>query len=168
MTLAHDLLDQARHLARRERRKPKQASLRRAISTAYYALFHLLADEASRMIVRGHGPTSARSLVFRAFAHEEMRDASNAFSAPKPQSRVVSIVNGSVPSDLQDVASAFVELHQRRNEADYDISRRFSRAEVIGLMKVVEDAFQKWESVRDSTEGRAYLTALLLWRKRRG
>jgi hypothetical protein len=30
MTLAKDLLEQADHLARREKRKPKQASLRRA------------------------------------------------------------------------------------------------------------------------------------------
>ena len=31
--------------------KPKQASLRRALSTAYYALFHLLVDEATKMFV---------------------------------------------------------------------------------------------------------------------
>jgi len=39
MNLAEDLLEQANHLARRERGKPKQASLRRAVSTAYYACF---------------------------------------------------------------------------------------------------------------------------------
>jgi len=46
MTFAKDLLEQANHLARREQRKPKQARLRRAVSTAYYAVFHLLVAEA--------------------------------------------------------------------------------------------------------------------------
>ena len=48
MAFPGDLLEQAKHLSKRERRKPKQASLRRAVSTAYYALFHLLIEEATR------------------------------------------------------------------------------------------------------------------------
>jgi uncharacterized protein (UPF0332 family) len=46
-SFADDLLQQAYHLARKERLNPRQASLRRAVSTAYYALFHLLIDEAT-------------------------------------------------------------------------------------------------------------------------
>ena len=46
MSLQQDLLRQARHLATKEPRRPSQASLRRAVSAAYYALFHLLVDEA--------------------------------------------------------------------------------------------------------------------------
>jgi hypothetical protein len=46
MAFADDLPEQAYHLGRRERKNPIQASLRRAVSTAYYALFHLLIDEA--------------------------------------------------------------------------------------------------------------------------
>jgi hypothetical protein len=42
------LLEQAVTLARLDARRPKQANLRRAISAAYYALFHLLVDEACR------------------------------------------------------------------------------------------------------------------------
>ena len=38
MSLHQDLLAQARHLLRKEPRRPKQASLRRAVSAAYYAL----------------------------------------------------------------------------------------------------------------------------------
>jgi uncharacterized protein (UPF0332 family) len=42
------LLEQAVTLARLDSRRPKQANLRRSISAAYYALFHLLIDEACR------------------------------------------------------------------------------------------------------------------------
>ena len=46
MAFADDLLEQAYHLANKENDNPTQASLRRSVSTAYYALFHLLIDEA--------------------------------------------------------------------------------------------------------------------------
>jgi hypothetical protein len=48
MPFPNDLLEQARHLANREPKRPKQASLRRAVSTAYYALFHLLSMETAK------------------------------------------------------------------------------------------------------------------------
>jgi hypothetical protein len=41
-----DLLEQAVRLAMLDVRRPKQANLRRAVSSAYYAVFHLLVDEA--------------------------------------------------------------------------------------------------------------------------
>ena len=44
-----DLLDQAVSLAKLDAKKPKQANLRRAVSSTYYALFHLLVDEACRI-----------------------------------------------------------------------------------------------------------------------
>jgi hypothetical protein len=47
MAFAKDLLQQAFLLLNKESKNPKQASLRLAVSTAYYALFHLLIHEAS-------------------------------------------------------------------------------------------------------------------------
>jgi hypothetical protein len=47
-----DLLDLARHLVDRNPGAPIQADLRRAVSTAYYAVFHLLISETvTRYIV---------------------------------------------------------------------------------------------------------------------
>jgi uncharacterized protein (UPF0332 family) len=53
VSLAADLVDQAAHLTALERGRPKQASLRRAVSSAYYSLFHLIVDDASRYLVVG-------------------------------------------------------------------------------------------------------------------
>ena len=55
MPFPNDLLEQARHLANREPKRPKQASLRRAVSAAYYALFHLLAAETAKNWKRAAG-----------------------------------------------------------------------------------------------------------------
>ncbi len=46
MAYHDDLLRQALQLVHKEPRNPRQASLRRAVSTAYYALFYLLISEA--------------------------------------------------------------------------------------------------------------------------
>ncbi|MYK85141.1 MAG: hypothetical protein F4025_01730 [Synechococcus sp. SB0669_bin_7] len=51
MSLAADLLQQARHLINRDLRRPRQANLRRSISTAYYSLFSLLVDAAAVAMV---------------------------------------------------------------------------------------------------------------------
>jgi hypothetical protein len=77
-SLPEHLLEQAKHLARRERTRPRQASLRRAISAAYYALFHLLIRDAVRQL----GPNLNEDLFNRAyrwFDHGTMNRVAKAF-----------------------------------------------------------------------------------------
>ena len=71
MAFAHDLLEQARHLASPEPMRPRQASLRRTISTAYYALFHLLTTAA---VMNWRTPRH-RAQLARAFEHRRMNEA---------------------------------------------------------------------------------------------
>src|SRR5208282_4642032 len=73
MPLANDLLEQAYHLAKREPKRPRQASLRRAVSSSYYALFHLLVSEATRNWKQAH----QRPALGRYFEHGKMANASN-------------------------------------------------------------------------------------------
>lgn len=62
--------------------RPRQATLRRTISTAYYALFHLLVSEAtSRMGLRGPDAKRFQRGLGRAFEHETMKLASAAIKA---------------------------------------------------------------------------------------
>ena len=72
MGLAQDLLEQANHLANREPKRPRQASLRRAVSTAYYALFHLLVSDA----ISHWNKPQQRARMARGFEHTAMKDAS--------------------------------------------------------------------------------------------
>ncbi|QPN65919.1 hypothetical protein [Synechococcus sp. CBW1006] len=51
MSLANDLLTTAGQLAQLHERRPRQADLRRELSTAYYALFHGLAETAADRLV---------------------------------------------------------------------------------------------------------------------
>jgi hypothetical protein len=109
MSLHHDLLEQAEHLARREKLRPKQASLRRAISSAYYALFHLLVDAATRFIATGSRDGLRRQLA-RNFDNAAMKSASQAFAAANGKHPWVYALGRPPSMDLVDVASAFVAV----------------------------------------------------------
>ena len=78
MTLPRDLLDQAAHLAARESKRPRQASLRRAVSAAYYALFHLLIAEGAKQLSPPK-PEGLRLLTQRAYNHGDMRQVCLSF-----------------------------------------------------------------------------------------
>ncbi|MGA3186902.1 MAG: hypothetical protein ABSF22_07300 [Bryobacteraceae bacterium] len=71
MPFADDLLKDAYHLAARGGKKPKQSSLRRAVSTAYYALFHLLIAD----FVVNWKTTGQRARLGRMFEHRKMSQA---------------------------------------------------------------------------------------------
>ena len=161
MSLHRDLLDQARHLVNREPRRPKQASLRRAISTAYYALYHLLVAEATRVLVR---KAELRNRFARAFEHANLKSASRAFANPQPN-QLPNLTGGApIPPDLEVVANAVIDLQEARHEADYNVGQRFGRLEASNLIAQAEAAFQAWQRVRTNPISHNYLAALLLWK----
>ncbi|HWE93212.1 MAG TPA: hypothetical protein VG269_04495 [Tepidisphaeraceae bacterium] len=162
MSLALDLLEQARHLSKRERRRPRQASLRRAISAAYYAMFHLLTQEASASLV---ARPDLRARFSRAFDHGDMKQASRAFANAQPAQLLGLTGGAAVPSQLQDLAEAFVELQEARHEADYNTDRSFTRLESINLVARAAAAFASWQAIRTDPVARTYLAALLLWKR---
>jgi hypothetical protein len=164
MSLPRHLLEQARHLATRPG-PARQADLRRALSAAYYALFHMLVRDGAASFVSGEG---LRHLVGRAFTHLGMRTASRQFAAAGLPPDLVALAPGGVPADLRDVASAFADLQGLRHEADYNTAARFTRAQTLNHVVRAERAFQQWRAVRTQPVARLYLCALLLaesWRR---
>lgn len=165
MALHHDLLEQARHLASREPRRPRQASLRRAISSAYYALFHLLAD-AGASILPGL-PIGLRTRARRAFTHRSMQEVCRQFAAGNLNPATAVLLPNPLQPELRRVANAFVELQEARHTADYDLAAVFSRPEVLLKIDLVTRAFDDWRVVRSDLNASVFLAALLLqqhWR----
>jgi hypothetical protein len=167
VTLHAQLLAQARHLAARGRQRPQQASLRRSVSTAYYALFHFLADESCRALLgsqrRDH---ELRVLMSRTFVHTTMKRAAQAFSGGTLPD-VIRNVYGPlpIPANLRAVANIFVELQTQRHSADYDLSSRFLRPDVIGLIDRAAAAMAAWRTVRSDRATRLFMLSLLLFDK---
>src|SRR5262245_9077661 len=163
MSLHADLLAQGRRLVSQDPRRPRQASLRRAISTAYYALFHLLISEASAMLVSN---ASHRQLVSRTFTHAEMFRASRSFAGGTLAAKFASGTGGMpVPAQLRNVAQAFMDLQQLRHEADYNLATTFTRDQARDLVDQAAQAFSDWQSVRKSDYANLYLSCLLLWER---
>ena len=162
MSLHADLLRQARQLATREPRRPLQASLRRAASASYYALFHLLVDEATNRMFHGGDRASLRGCLARAFVHGDMKRVAQQFSSGGVSPRLRPGLNRrELQPELIGVAAAFVNLQQARHEADYDPARRFTRKEVLDLVDRTEQAFRDWNGVRRSAQADTFLAGLL-------
>lgn len=168
MSLHRDLLQQARHLANNEPRRPKQASLRRATSSDYYALFHLLVFEATGRFVSGSNRQALRSALGRFFSHGEMKNACAKFAKGElPPALQASLGGTTLQAELKAVAAAFVELQQARHDADYNTEHRFTRPEVADLMDLTDQSFADWNTVRATVQGDVFLVALLIGTKRR-
>ena len=133
MNLHDDLLDQAQQLARWDPRRPKQVNLRRAVSSAYYALFHLLSSGTSALYAI-EPDLAAR--INRTLNHGDMKKSSTMIGNDKLP-RAVQSPRGSytTPADLKTVANTFVKLQEARHEADYDLSRTFRRQEVLAYVQ---------------------------------
>jgi len=154
-----DLLEQARHLANREKKKPRQASLRRAVSTAYYALFHLLIHEATLNWKR----VGQRALLARFFEHGKMKKA-----CEKQRADCARYINSPAPgpdlnlmTNLYKVVDTFSQSQQQRHSADYDNSKVWTRTEVLTLIQLVEEAFDSWKKIRELDDTQAFLITLL-------
>jgi uncharacterized protein (UPF0332 family) len=165
MAYAEDLLEQAKHLARRERTRPRQASLRRAVSTAYYALFHLLIREA----VKNWKRPRERLTLSRMFEHSNMKRA-----CLRKRDELQSRLNGHPASKqltedsahLLNIAKAFTDLQHQRHLADYDSSSSWTRVDALEIISTVEVAFESWKSIRDNNEAQDFLVTLLLQERR--
>jgi uncharacterized protein (UPF0332 family) len=159
MGLAEDLLSQAHHLVSLDPKRPKQASLRRAISTSYYAVFHLFtANAALRFIPKR--PVGLVARVQRAFSHQEMRKACQAFSSRALSEPLLTLV-GQLPSEqLRNIASAFIELQEQRHKADYDTGANFSRNETKAFLEKADSIFATWREIENTDEATVFLAAL--------
>jgi uncharacterized protein (UPF0332 family) len=151
MPFPDDLLEQAYDLAQKEPSNPKQASLRRAVSTAYYALFHLLIDEA----VSKWSVQRQRSQLARTFEHGKMKGICN---------EVVETAKsgGMVLPELSVVARNFIQLQQHRHTADYDNSKQWSSSQVLNVLALATDAFAAWQAIAMQDAAQDFLLQLFL------
>jgi uncharacterized protein (UPF0332 family) len=130
--LDRSLLEQAEVLSTLDANRPKQVNLRRAVSAAYYAVFHLLVREATGLVIgRAGGQTASvlRAKVSRWFTHDQVKATCLAFAGgggkplpPKFVEVLGSPPPGIVPAGLVRLADTFVSLQGERHDADYDVA----------------------------------------------
>ena|SRR5437660_1690705 len=170
--IGRELVAQARMLASRDPRRPKQATLRRAVSTAYYGLFHFHIEESTALLFgTGQGDAIFRQLAARAFVHGKMRSACAEFIKPNPQHvhallqpfwAQLGIANN---PHVQLIAQTFIDLQDDRHTADYDLSVSFSRQDALNAATRAEAAVNAWRQLRAASHevARLFAMALILW-----
>jgi hypothetical protein len=161
MAIAEDLLTLASRLASPAQGEPEQASFRRPISTAYYALFHLLVQDA---VQNWAGSSTARFGLERKFEHKTMKEVSN--SVLRSSWRGWSTPPQGVPVELQIVAKTFVNLQDARQQADYDNAKIWVSIEARNKVADAQLAFENWTKIRTHPAAKEYLLSLLIGNKR--
>ena len=149
----HDLVEAARALTDSGPAQPTQARLRRAVSTAYYAMFHCLASSAADLFI-GAVRDSAWHRTYRALEHGRARSACLQGQAMR-----------GFPADIRDFAETFVALQRARQEADYALDTdTYQDSDVLGYIGSAERAISQFEQA-DVAAKRGFV-AHVLFRQR--
>ena len=131
------------------------ARLGKAVSTAYYAMFHALAQNNAETLVGDSGTeraTIAWSRTYRALEHR----------AAYRQLRETQLTNFSGP--VREFGVTFRALQEYRHRADYDPQSQFSRLEALSLIGAAESAIRNFLTA--TSEERRDLAAHVLFTSR--
>ena len=148
-----ELIEAARVLAESGPGVVTQARLRRAVSTAYYAVFHCLAATAADLFI-GQQRTPAWHRVYRAVEHGRARSACQQ-GQTMPE----------YPAEIRKFAEEFVTLQKARQQADYALDMNaYRKSEVLGYIASAELAIGRFEQV--DVGARRGFAAHVLFRQR--
>lgn len=148
-----DLLDTAHILLSSRGDKPTDASLRRAVSSAYYALFHCLSRECADLLIGNGGSDrsdAAWRQVYRALEH----------GTAKTKCRKQEMIK-KFPDEVQGFARTFAALQEKRHSADYDPFARFTESVVNIDVAAAEAAIAMFKSA-PAKHRRAFCAYVLL------
>jgi hypothetical protein len=166
--LAEDLLEHSRELLNGS---PKEVELRRSVSAAYYAIFHLLSAAVAGQ-VSPDTPPGLRGRTQRALDHSSMVNAAKQFRKQGgPPSAIPRDIDLKSPTsqELANVADAFVVLQEARYLGDYDIldaNRQISLRWAQDCVEKAENAFRDWRKEMNSEGARVFLASLILGQRR--
>ena len=156
MAYHDDLLQQAFDLVAKKPDDPTQPDLRRAVSAAYYAIFHLLISET----VSHWNLDSSRDGLARMFEHRTMTKASENVRDSKHYSFA-----GAAPAvvdSLKTIAKSFSRLQSSRHTADYDNATTWTHTQALEEVTTAASAFTLWHSIKSEKIAQDYLVSLLV------
>jgi hypothetical protein len=140
----------------------QDAQLRRAVSTAYYALFHTVVRSAAQRFVGPDNESSAGyRLLYRSFDHGHMRRMCEALEVSTLSDRMkYQLRRNSVSQDMRDFASSFATHQKNRHLADYDPWPDFLVSDIASLVDEADNAMAAFENA--SADEQTDVLALLM------
>lgn len=124
-------------------KRPRQSDLKRAISTAYYAMFHALCENCADCLIGGKSANRSSPAWRQAYRSVEHKYSKSQCSNKQTMSKF--------PKDIEDFAHLYHELQVDRHSADYDPISSYSRSDTIGKIDAAELAIKalKSSSIKD-------------------
>jgi uncharacterized protein (UPF0332 family) len=156
------LLDQAEQLiVQSAAGAPRQADIRRAISTAYYALFHFILTGAADEFVGVTKRLSSRyTIVYRSINHSVLKKLCERLSNPKVSPDMLKhFPRSGLGANLPALASAVVELQEKRHLADYDPSKKFKTSDARRAIDTANGAIARFNRLNQKRR-QAFVTLL--------
>jgi uncharacterized protein (UPF0332 family) len=156
------------HLVLAEHSGPKQGEMQsvsyaRAVSAAYYALFHHI-NSAAAGLIAPNVPSDTNQRVQRWFEHAEMKKVCGRFLQATLDQPLRNLVGETASPEMQNVASSFIKLQEARHRADYDLSYSLSSEEAQELIVAAIGAMASWDNIAASAEANIFILSLLLWK----
>ncbi len=142
---------------------PSNADMRRAVSAAYYALFHRLTEAAVNQIAPDvRFRTSSR--IYRWFDHVEMKRVCSEFASSTLNKPLSDLLDEGVSQDIQTLAVSFIRLQEARHNADYNLDYQLTWGQARDFVQSAISAIGAWERTANSEERSIFILSLLLWK----
>ena len=123
--------------------QPTDAELRRAVSTAYYALFHALASCCADLLVgvdlarKDHPRHVLWIQTYRALDHSDTKR------------RCEKHIVRTFPIPIQEFANQFANMQKNRHDADYNPDASFTPDQVLKLIDETEVRITDFQNVSE-------------------
>jgi hypothetical protein len=141
---------------------PRQVDLRRAISSAYYGVFHAtLTAAADEFVGVTKRSTTQYSLVYRSVDHRSLRELCSEIKKPTLPAKYAPYEprNGFGPN-IKAFAAAVVELQEKRHAADYDPLIRVKSLDALLAVSTARNALNRFQRA-SAGRRKAFLSLLL-------
>lgn len=123
--------------------------LRRAISAAYYGLFHaILTAAADEFVGRNQRLTPRYALTYRSIDHAALRSLCKEVQKTTLPAKYVQYLPASgFGSNIQAFAAAVIDLQEKRLSSDYDPLFRVRTSDAVLAVKTARSALRRFQKV---------------------
>lgn len=126
---SRSLVSQASRLLEKRQGRPNSADVRRAVSNAYYALFHHITDGAIDLLLGKSVDLVVRGYFSRSFNHGTMKNVcekvEKGASPDRNKAIIESLPGKRFSGPIIEIAKNFVILQKARHDADYAINYNY-------------------------------------------
>jgi uncharacterized protein (UPF0332 family) len=139
-------------------REPRPTDLRRALSTAYYAVFHFVVAEGADLFF-GARSTEEYVMAYRSVTHDWLRSLCDQLQGLVKAKKPPHAPGADFFGDVEKFATTVAELQELRHSADYDPEFSTTVDEVIIRIHQARQALNLFRGASD-TQRVAFLALL--------